>query len=124
MLYEAEGKLYEKFETQQVSDNFKKREFVLEIEDGKFTNHIKFQLTQQRCDLLDHFEKGRYVKLGFVLQGRPFTNKEGKVIYFTNLNVLKLEGAEGEADTGGEATQNYDPNRDIPPEEEGESLPF
>jgi len=90
MSFEVQGKLHEKFDVQQVTDAFKKREFVLEIEDGNYTQHIKFQLTQDRCNLLDDFNKGESVQVSFSLAGRPFTNKEGKTVYFTNLNAWRL----------------------------------
>ncbi|HBB24977.1 MAG TPA: hypothetical protein DCZ59_01800, partial [Bacteroidetes bacterium] len=46
--YEAVGTLHHLTETQQVKDTFKKREFVLEIADGNYPQHIKFQVTQDR----------------------------------------------------------------------------
>ena len=109
MLYEATGKIHEIFETQQKTDNFKLREFVLEIEDGQYTQQIKFQLTQDRCSLLDKFSNGDEVKVAFSLRGRAYTNKEGKTMYFTNLNAVKLEPAGDTAE---------DPNANqVPPEE-------
>ena len=36
MAFEVEGKLHKKFDTAQVTDKFKKREFVLELEDGAY----------------------------------------------------------------------------------------
>ena len=35
--FEAEGKLYKKMDIQQVTDTFKKREFVVEMVDGAYT---------------------------------------------------------------------------------------
>lgn len=90
MSFEVKGKLHEVFATQQINDSFKKREFVLEIEDGNYTQHIKFQMTQDRCDLLENFQKGEEVNVSFSLAGRPYTNAEGKTIYFTNLNAWRV----------------------------------
>ena len=50
MSFEISGRLAEKFETQQVSDRFQKREFVLEIKSSgtsgfEFVDFIKFQST-------------------------------------------------------------------------------
>ena len=50
MAFDVEGKLYKKFDTAQITDSFKKREFVVEIEDGAYPQMIKFQLTQNNCD--------------------------------------------------------------------------
>ena len=57
MSLEITGKLLVKYDTQVVSERFKKREFVLELVDdtpaGSFTNYAKMQLVQNKTDLLD-----------------------------------------------------------------------
>ena len=90
MSYEAEGKLYKKMDVQQVTDSFKKREFVVEIEDGAYTQLIKFQLTQANCDKLEPFNEGDRVKVTFSIRGREYT-KDGRTSYFTNLDAWRLE---------------------------------
>jgi single-strand DNA-binding protein len=92
------GKLHEIFPTQQVTDKFKKRELVLEIIDGQFTQYAKFQLTQDKCSLLDQFQKGQEVKVSFNLSGKPF-QKNGETLYFTNLQAWRIEAAAGVAQT-------------------------
>ena len=89
--YEATGKLHEVYPSQQVTDKFRKREFVLEIEDGMYPQHIKFELSQDRCDILDNFRKGSMVKVTFNLSGRPFVDREGQTRYFSNLRAWKLD---------------------------------
>lgn len=90
MAFEIEGKLYKKFDTAQVTDSFKKREFVLESEDGAYTQFIKFQLTQNNCDKLDPFNENEPIKVTFSLKGREYT-KEGRTSYFTNLDAWRLD---------------------------------
>ena len=52
-----EGKLIEKFETVQITETFKKREFVLEyIENPEYPEFIKIELIQDKCDLIDKEE--------------------------------------------------------------------
>ena len=92
MAYDAQGKLHEIFDEQQVSEKFKKREFVLEIPDGAYTQFIKFQLTQDKCNLLDQYNVGDEVKVAFNLSGKPFT-KNGTTMYFTNLGAWRIEPA-------------------------------
>lgn len=89
--FEISGKIHEIFEIKQVSDAFRKREFVLEIDDNGYIQHVKFQTVQQRCELLDNFKPGDQVRIRFSLNGRPYTNPEGETIYFTNLNVWAIE---------------------------------
>lgn len=91
MNFEVSGKLYKKFDTVQVSDRFQKREFVLEIQDGAYPQLIKFQMTQDRCNLLDPVNGGDMIKVSFNLKGREYTNQKGEVIYFTNLDAWRVE---------------------------------
>lgn len=124
MAFEITGKLIEKFETQNVSDKFKKREFVIEYQDNpnlSFSEMLKFQLTQDRCGLIDTYEIGQEIKVGFNLKGRRW-EKEGNVNYFTNLEAWKIEAASGAApmqgnslpETGTMPELAEDPSNDLP----------
>jgi spore germination protein YaaH len=95
--YEAVGTLHAVMDTQQVKDTFKKRDFVLEMADGNYPQHIKFQVTQDRCALLDTMKVGQQVKVLFNLRGRPFQNREGQTVYYTNLEAWRIEGASAAA---------------------------
>jgi single-strand DNA-binding protein len=99
MSLEVTGKLYEVFEENQVSDKFRKREFVIEIADGSYTQYPKFQLTQDKCSLIDNFKVGQEIKILFNLTCKPFMGKDGKAQYFTNLQAWKIdsEGTQGSA---------------------------
>jgi single-strand DNA-binding protein len=91
MSFEVEGKLHKKFETVQVKDTFKKREFVLELESGAYTQLIKFQATQDRCNILDNYPEDSLIKVYFDLRGRAWTGRDGTTSYFTNLEAWKIE---------------------------------
>jgi len=63
------GKLLEMQATQQVSDTFKKRVFILEhAENPQYPEYISFELIQDRCDLLDSFQLGQEVEISFKRQ--------------------------------------------------------
>lgn len=97
MAFELTGKLIEKFDTQEISEKFKKREFVIEFQDNpnlSFSESIKFQLTQDRCELMDNYQVGQDLKVSFNLRGRRW-EKDGKVSYFTNLEAWRIESAAG-----------------------------
>ena len=89
--YEATGKVIAVFETQQVKDTFKKREFVIEIEDGQYPQQIKFQVTQDKCSTLDTVKPDQIVKVLFNLRGKAFQAKDGSTGYFTNLDAWRVE---------------------------------
>ncbi|MBC6989729.1 MULTISPECIES: DUF3127 domain-containing protein [Hymenobacter] len=106
MAYEATGRLHEIFDEQQVSEKFRKREFVLEVVEGQYPEHIKFQLVQDKTALIDSYKVGDEVKVTFNLRGRGF-NKNGQMLYFTNLEAWKLEAASGGgASSGGGSYSN------------------
>ena len=84
--FEIEGKLLRKYDTENKTQSFQAREFVIEIQDGNYPQYIKFQLTQDRCALLDDYDEGASIKVHFDLRGREWQGK-----YFTNLNAWRLE---------------------------------
>jgi hypothetical protein len=94
MSFEITGKLIEVYPITAISDKFKKREFVIEKTETKnsfdFIDYIKFQVTQEKCNLTDLFKKGDLIKVSFNLRGRKW-DKEGTVNYFTNLEAWKIE---------------------------------
>ncbi len=89
MSFEIVGKLHKKFDTENKTATFQAREFVIEIGSGNYPQMIKFQLTQDRCGLIDPFEEGKDIKVFFDLRGREWNGK-----YFTNLNAWRLEASE------------------------------
>lgn len=122
MNFELEGRLIVKEDTVQVNDKFKKRSFVIETSetgsDGMtYTQSILMQIIQGRVNLLDSLNIGDNVKATFNIKGRPWTNKEGVVKYFNNLEAWVLEKVEG---TTSASTSNNTP----PPVIEEDDLPF
>lgn len=91
MSYEATGVIVAIFPTENRSDKFSSREFVLQIPDGNYPQLIKFQAVQDRCQMLDQYAEGQQVKVHFDLRGREWNGK-----YLTNLNAWKIVGAAGE----------------------------
>lgn len=104
MSFEVTGKLIAKFDTQQVSDKFRKREFVLELAEeingNIYTNFAKMQLVQAKCDIIDRFKEGEQVKVSFNIKGNRW-ERDGKVNYITNLDAWRVEAA-GAAQGGGQ----------------------
>jgi len=96
MSLEVTGKLLAKYETQQVSEKFKKREFVLELAEeingNIYTNFAKMQLVQNKCDIIDRFKEGDLVKVSFNIKGNRW-ERDGKVNYITNLDAWRVESA-------------------------------
>ena len=90
---EVSGKIHAVFDSKQVTQRFRKREFVLELdEDGRYPQHVLFQLTGDRCEDLDKFRVGDEVRIEFSLRGREWTSPSGEVKYFNSLDVWRLTG--------------------------------
>ncbi len=123
MNFELSGKLIEIYEVQEITERFRKREFVLEVEELRgamnFTEQIKFQTIQDRTALLDSFNVGDLVKVSFGIKGRRW-EKEGRVNYFNNLEAWRLEAA---AAAGPPDLQAPDDGL-MPPPDEQDDLPF
>ena len=104
---EIKGKLIECMETVQVSDRFRKREFVLEYADNpEYPEFIKFELAQERCELLDPFQSGQQVRVEFDLKGRRWTDPQGQVKYFNSLRAWRLNEAGSESSSSPESSKN------------------
>lgn len=122
MSFELTGKLIEKFDTKQVSSSFKKREFVIEKKESaagrEFIETIKFQLLQDKADLLDQFEVNDELTVSFNIKGNRW-EKDGKVSYFNNLDAWRLTKASNEA-----SQTPPPPSMDEIPPEMDDDLPF
>ena len=90
MAYEVTGRLIEVFDEQQISEKFRKREFVVEVQDGQYPEQIKFQLVMDKTNLIDPYPVGSEIKVSFNLRGRGY-NKNGQMLYFTNLEAWRIE---------------------------------
>ena len=84
------GTLKVKKDTQVVSESFSKREFVLTVVDGAFSNDILIQLTKDKCSLLDAFNVGDMLEVEINLAGKCWVNPEGVEKYFNSLNCWKI----------------------------------
>ncbi len=126
MAFEITGKIIDIAPVNYVSDKFKKREFVIEKKEtggaAVFIDYIKFQLVQDKCDLINESFLNEEVKIWFNLKGNRW-ERDGKVSYFTNLDAWKIEKV---SDQG--VDQSPPPRvalEDIPPEiDDLSDLPF
>ena len=89
---EAQGKLHAVFEAKQVTERFRKREFVIELADNpRYPQFVLFQLSGDRCEHLDGFEVGQDVRVEFSLRGREWKSPRDEIKYFNSLDVWTVE---------------------------------
>lgn len=116
---QATGKLKVINDTEQVSDRFKKREFVITIGE-QYPQHVSFQLTQDKCELLNNYRIGDEIRVDYNLRGREWNGPQG-VKYFNTLEAWRIELISSGSTTNNEghdaqSTFNTNPaeNDDLP----------
>lgn len=116
---DIKGKLLEKSETANVTASFKKREFVVEYaENPQYPEYIKFELIQDKCDLINDLQPGQEIEVHFNLKGRKWTDPKGEVKYFNSLQAWRVLPLNQHQAAGGAAASGDVP----PPSEEPEWL--
>lgn len=86
-----EGKIHAIFDTVQISEKFRKREFVIDSQENPmYPQYLKFELIQDKCDILKGYKVGDVVGVTFNLKGREWTNPEGTKKYFNTLDAWRI----------------------------------
>jgi hypothetical protein len=109
------GKIKSVGQTEQKSDKFAVRTFVVTIE-GKYPELIEFQLVNNNTLIIDPFSAGDEVDVHFNLKGREY---KGRV--YNSLQAWKIEGESNpnnnetttQENTPGTTTENKDES-DLP----------
>jgi len=110
------GKLVEIFDTVQITETFKKREFI--IQDNKnpeYPEFVKVELIQDKISLLDNLKVGDEINVLINIKGRKWEDKEGNIKYFNSIQGWKIETEnEGINQENSEDEINQDPEEDLP----------
>ena len=89
----VKGTLIVKNETQQVSEKFAKREFVIKVA-GEYPQEIQLQLSQDKCSLIDNIQLGAEIDCSINLRGRSWFNPNKNITqYFNTIEAWKIESA-------------------------------
>lgn len=116
--------------TVQVSEKFSKREFVVTESSSMYPQDILFQLTQDKCSLLDGINVNEQVEVSFNLRGREWTSPQGEVKYFNTLDAWRIDkvGAGAGMPASGPSAMNLNPvtaaSAEMTVEKEDDDLPF
>ena len=76
-------------QTQTFESGFQKREIVVTTLDD-FPQDIKLEFIKDKCSILDKYELGQSVTVGFNLRGNEYKGK-----YFVNLQAWKIGHNDG-----------------------------
>lgn len=78
-------------DVQQVSDTFKKREFVIEYADNPmYPQYVLFQMVQDRVDLVSGYQVGDMVDVSFNIRGRQWNSPQGEIKYFNSMEAWRI----------------------------------
>lgn len=86
MAYELSGKIKLINDTQTFESGFTKREFVVTVEDGKYSQDIMLECLKDRTALLDELTPGQMVTVTFDIRGREYNGR-----YYNNLQAWRIE---------------------------------
>lgn len=74
----------------KVTEKFRKQEFVMTDASAQYPQHVQFELSQNRVDLMNNYKVGSYIEATFNLNGRQWTNPQGEVKTFNTLSVWRI----------------------------------
>jgi|TARA_B110000263_G_C15304080_1_gene509426 hypothetical protein len=111
-----QGKLIEIFDTIQITETFKKREFILQDnKNPEYPEFIKIELIQDKVSLLDSLNLGDEINVLINIKGRKWEDKEGKIKYFNSIQGWKIESEnEGINQDNNDINLNQDSSEDLP----------
>jgi translation initiation factor IF-3 len=123
-MFSITGTIKVKGNEQQVSEKFKKREFVITENSSQYPQHISFQLTQERCSLVENFKMGDEIKVFFNLRGREWTSPQNEVKYFNSLEAWKVETVAKTSSPDSSSMNEAPPVQELAPALTDDDLPF
>ncbi len=124
MSQEVTGKVYQINETQQITEKFSKREFVLELSNNPaYVEKVLFTLTRDKIDSINEYKVGDTISVKYNLKGREWTSPQGDVKFFNTLEVWNISSSSSSGGVESSESQNADLKNTVS-EGSGDDLPF
>ena len=79
------GTIHKIFDEQKISDAFVKREFVIKTDAEKYPQLVKFEVFQDKINLLLDKKEGQQVTVHFNIRGRQWEDK-----FFVSLSCWRI----------------------------------
>lgn len=114
---ELKGTLKQKGTPVQVSEKFRKLDFVVtDNSSSQYPQHIAMQLVQDKCSLLDDVNAGDEIEVHFNLRGREWTSPSGEIKYFNTIDAWKINkmSSGSPANVAINSSDNYIPDEPLP----------
>lgn len=80
-----DGELFIIGKTQQITETFSKRDFVLKADIEGKVQEVKFEFFGDQGDVLDNFKIGEQVTVAFIIRGNAYNDK-----HFVNLKAVAI----------------------------------
>ena len=94
--FQLNGTIIEIYDEKQISDKFKKREFVLEhAPNPEYPDFLKIEVVQNKTDLLDKYKVGDEVTVDINLKGKKWV-KGKESGYFNSIQAWRIQAAESD----------------------------
>jgi len=77
-------------DTQQVSEKFSKREFIIETQ-GQYKQTIQLELQGDKCDIIDTYAVGEEVICDININGRIWVNPQNEEKCFNTIVCWKIQ---------------------------------
>lgn len=77
-------------DVQVISDTFRKRTMVIES-DALYANVHEVEVAKERIALFNNLQIGQMVTVHANVNGREWTRKDGTIMYFTSLDVWRVD---------------------------------
>jgi len=74
---QLKGSIHAIGQTEIKSEKFSKRDLVLNVPDGNYTQYLNIQFNNANCEKLDAFSVGQQVMIAINLRGRLWTGADG-----------------------------------------------
>jgi hypothetical protein len=92
MSYKLTGTVKQVGDVEQISDKFKKRTLVVTDNSTMYPQHVTFEATQDKTDMLNTISVGDEVEVSFNLKGREYIDKNtGEVKHFNTIEAWRVE---------------------------------
>lgn len=102
------GKICEIEDEVRTSPTFKKRTFVIEYSNNPmYVDYISMELVQDRCSILDNFQKGDDVTVFFNLRGKKWVDNDNKVRYFNHIQAWRIDKISHDSTTASSSQQQH-----------------
>tara|TARA_B110000503_G_C6991315_1_gene347471 strand:- start:410 stop:778 length:369 start_codon:yes stop_codon:yes gene_type:complete len=122
MSQDVTGKIYQINETQQVTEKFSKREFVLELSNNPaYVEKVIFTLMKDKVDLIDGYSVGDTITVKYNLKGRDWTSPQGDVKFFNTLEAWSISSS---SEVDSEPKNDDDLKSVVNSESHSDDLPF